>query len=124
MYLLCEYSLVPVRYVPANGGIVPEFQSSKFVRLTLPRFAAANFRKFSACHIVIFLIKTKFVSMSKTQQVVSLRLMSHQNHLAAIKIQKVHRGHYHRLLLWKYGGILMVSCVAKIQRCWRGLQVF
>jgi hypothetical protein len=53
----------------------------------------------------------------------SLRHVSYQNHLAAVKIQKVYRGHRRRVQLWKYGGKLYVAQVVKIQRCYRGLQV-
>lgn len=56
-------------------------------------------------------------------QLPSLKSISYQNHFAAIKVQKVFRGHVTRLDLWKYGGILMVWKVVKVQKCWRGLLV-
>lgn len=52
-----------------------------------------------------------------------LRIVSHQNHLAAVKIQKVLRGYHKRIELWKYAGILYVAQVVKVQRCYRGYQV-
>ena len=62
-------------------------------------------------------------SQMEVSQYVSLKHISYQNHLAAIKIQRVLRGHYERIKLWEYGGVLFISMVAKIQRCYRGLQV-
>eukprot|EP01034_Spumella_vulgaris_P024627 gene24627-30995_t len=50
----------------------------------------------------------------------NLRQISNQNHLAATQIQALFRAHVVRLRVWKYGGVLMVSRVRKIQRVFRG----
>lgn len=50
----------------------------------------------------------------------SLQSMSHQNTMAAVKIQSHFRGYFARVCLWKFGGRAMVASVLKIQRLWRG----
>jgi hypothetical protein len=52
-----------------------------------------------------------------------MHLTSHQNYWATTKVQRLWRGYKTRLSLWKYGGVLMVSRVLKIQRVFRGFQV-
>ncbi len=64
-----------------------------------------------------------FVDNQSSKSYEIFRKISHQNHVATVRIQRVFRGHITRVELWKYGGILMVSRVKKIQRCWRGMLV-
>jgi hypothetical protein len=56
-------------------------------------------------------------TLMKTQM---LKTLSHENVIAATRIQRFVRGYLTRKRLWKYGGVLMVACVRKIQRVWRG----
>lgn len=51
-----------------------------------------------------------------------LKAISYENIVAATRIQKIIRGFLCRKKLWKYEGVMMISCVIKVQRVWRGFQ--
>jgi hypothetical protein len=61
----------------------------------------------------------KFKKTSTQQGLKQFKIISHQNTLAAIKLQSNIRGFIKRVQLWRFGGILMFNNVRKIQLCYR-----